>query len=121
MARVGVQSAYLSCGESCLSTRARRCSCRDVFKSEQAEYEAEGIEWSYIEFVDNQECLDLIDKKEQMGLLHLLDEECSIQKGTGLTRRAGTHVAARPPPARSSSDVPVPATMPPFQPREAGR
>ncbi|KAL1496526.1 hypothetical protein AB1Y20_016479 [Prymnesium parvum] len=54
----------------------------DVFKSEQAEYESEGIEWQYIEFVDNQECLDLIDKKEQMGLLHLLDEECAIQKGT---------------------------------------
>jgi len=54
----------------------------DVFKSEQAEYESEGIDWQYIEFVDNQECLDLIDKKEQMGLLHLLDEECAIQKGT---------------------------------------
>ena len=35
-----------------------------------------------IEFVDNQECLDLIDEKENMGLLHLLDEECAIQKGS---------------------------------------
>jgi myosin-5 len=54
----------------------------DIFKAEQAEYEAEGIEWQAIEFVDNQECLDLIDKKSSMGLLHLLDEECKIQRGT---------------------------------------
>ena len=54
----------------------------DVFKSEQAEYESEGIEWKYIEFVDNQACLDLIDRKDQMGVLHLLDEECAIQKGS---------------------------------------
>ena len=54
----------------------------DVFKSEQAEYEREGIEWQYIEFVDNQQCLDLIDRKDQMGILHLLDEESAIQKGT---------------------------------------
>ena len=54
----------------------------DVFKSEQAEYESEGIEWKYIEFIDNQECLDLIDRKDQMGILHLLDEECAIQKGS---------------------------------------
>ena len=55
---------------------------RDVFKSEQAEYEAEAIEWKYIEFIDNQECLDLIDRKENMGILHVLDEECAIQKGS---------------------------------------
>ena len=54
----------------------------DVFKSEQAEYESEGIEWQYIEFIDNQDCLDLIDRKDHMGILHLIDEECAIQKGT---------------------------------------
>lgn len=54
----------------------------DVFKSEQAEYESEGIEWQYIQFVDNQECLDLIDRKDTMGLLHLVDEESAIQKGS---------------------------------------
>lgn len=29
-----------------------------------------------------QACLDLIDRKEGMGLLHLLDEESSIQSGS---------------------------------------
>jgi myosin heavy subunit len=41
----------------------------------QAEYIAEGIEWSSVSFVDNQDCLDLIAKKPT-GLLPLLDEEC---------------------------------------------
>lgn len=40
----------------------------------QAEYEREAIEWSYIEFVDNQDVLDLIESK--MGILDLLDESC---------------------------------------------
>eukprot|EP00900_Chrysochromulina_parva_P008310 jgi/Chrpa1/17480/Chrysochromulina_OHIO_Genome00007564-RA len=57
----------------------------DVFKSEQAEYEREGIEWKAIEFVDNQKCLDLIDDKKLMGILHVLDEECALQKGTDET------------------------------------
>ena len=34
-----------------------------IFKVEQAEYRAERIEWSFIEFPDNQECLDLIEHK----------------------------------------------------------
>jgi hypothetical protein len=40
----------------------------------QAEYEREKIDWSYIEFVDNQDVLDLIEGK--MGILDLLDETC---------------------------------------------
>ncbi|KAH0857951.1 hypothetical protein HID58_086212 [Brassica napus] len=34
-----------------------------VFKMEQEEYKKEEINWSYIEFVDNQDILDLIEKK----------------------------------------------------------
>ena len=45
------------------------------------EYEAEGIEWSSVSFVDNQECLDLVAKKPT-GLLQLLDEECRYKKNT---------------------------------------
>lgn len=33
-----------------------------VFKMEQEEYTREGINWSYLEFVDNQDVLDLIEK-----------------------------------------------------------
>ncbi|KAL2492098.1 Myosin-9 [Abeliophyllum distichum] len=34
-----------------------------VFKMEQEEYTKEAIDWSYIEFVDNQDVLDLIEKR----------------------------------------------------------
>jgi hypothetical protein len=50
---------------------------KHIFKLEQAEYASEGILWSAVSFVDNQECLDLIAKKPT-GLLPLLDEECSF-------------------------------------------
>ncbi|PNY05906.1 myosin-H heavy chain-like protein [Trifolium pratense] len=44
-----------------------------VFKMEQEEYKKEEIDWSYIEFVDNQDILDLIEKKPG-GIISLLDE-----------------------------------------------
>lgn len=47
-----------------------------VFKMEQDEYEKEAINWSYIEFVDNQDVLDLIEKKP-IGIIALLDEAWS--------------------------------------------
>lgn len=37
-------------------------SIQHVFKMEQEEYKTEEINWSYIEFVDNQDILDLIEK-----------------------------------------------------------
>lgn len=48
-----------------------------VFKMEQKEYTREGIEWSFVEFPDNQDCLDLIEGKPQ-GLLAMLDDECRM-------------------------------------------
>ncbi|KAL0034959.1 hypothetical protein WJX79_002631 [Trebouxia sp. C0005] len=53
-----------------------------VFKMEQAEYEREAIDWSYIEFVDNQDVLDLIEKR--LGILDLLDEQCRFPKATNV-------------------------------------
>lgn len=36
---------------------------------EQEEYRKEEIDWSYIEFIDNQDVLDLIEKVSCNGLL----------------------------------------------------
>ncbi|KAI5393544.1 hypothetical protein KIW84_060605 [Lathyrus oleraceus] len=52
-----------------------------VFKMEQEEYGKEEINWSYIEFVDNQDVLDLIEKKP-IGVIALLDEACMFPKST---------------------------------------
>ncbi|GFP79504.1 myosin-17 [Phtheirospermum japonicum] len=52
-----------------------------VFKMEQEDYEREQINWSYIEFVDNQDVLDLIEKKPG-GIIALLDEACMFPKST---------------------------------------
>ncbi|PAN34585.1 hypothetical protein PAHAL_6G106900 [Panicum hallii] len=52
-----------------------------VFKMEQEEYTKEQIDWSYIEFVDNQDVLDLIEKKPG-GVIALLDEACMFPKST---------------------------------------
>lgn len=38
------------------------CRLQHVFKMEQEEYSKEEINWSYIEFIDNQDVLDLIEK-----------------------------------------------------------
>ncbi|RDY10834.1 Myosin-11, partial [Mucuna pruriens] len=66
-----------------------------VFKMEQEEYTKEGIDWSYLEFVDNQDVLDLIEKKvtrliskkcllfqKPGGIIALLDEACMFPKST---------------------------------------
>jgi len=52
-----------------------------VFKMEQAEYQKEKIEWSFIEFPDNQDCLDLIEHK-QTGIIAMLDDECRLPKAS---------------------------------------
>lgn len=50
-----------------------------VFKLEQDEYEREGILWKFIAFPDNQDVLDLIDRKHT-GILALLDEQCIVPR-----------------------------------------
>ncbi|KAL0322620.1 UNVERIFIED_CONTAM: Myosin-7, partial [Sesamum angustifolium] len=57
---------------------------KHVFKMEQEEYSKEEIDWSYIEFVDNQDILDLIEKKPG-GIIALLDEACMFPRSTNET------------------------------------
>ncbi|QPG76977.1 hypothetical protein FOA43_004371 [Brettanomyces nanus] len=51
-----------------------------VFKLEQEEYIREEIEWSFIDFSDNQPCIDIIEGK--LGVLALLDEEARLPSGS---------------------------------------
>jgi myosin-5 len=51
-----------------------------IFKMEQAEYEREKIEWAFISFPDNQDCLDTIQMKK-VGILAMLDDECRLPGG----------------------------------------
>ena len=51
-----------------------------VFKLEQEEYVREQIDWTFINFSDNQPCIDLIEGK--LGVLSLLDEESRLPMGS---------------------------------------
>ena len=51
-----------------------------VFKLEQEEYVREQLNWTFIDYYDNQPCIDLIEKP--LGVFDLLDEECRVPKGT---------------------------------------
>eukprot|EP01095_Lingulamoeba_sp_RSL-Kostka_P009820 TRINITY_DN341_c0_g6_i1.p1 TRINITY_DN341_c0_g6~~TRINITY_DN341_c0_g6_i1.p1 ORF type:complete len:1226 (-),score=527.54 TRINITY_DN341_c0_g6_i1:73-3750(-) len=56
-----------------------------IFKLEQVEYEREGIDWTAIDFVDNQPCLDLIEMRRPPGILAILDEESKFPRATDET------------------------------------
>lgn len=51
-----------------------------MFKLEQEEYVREQINWTFIDFSDNQPCIELIEGK--LGVLALLDEESRLPSGT---------------------------------------
>ncbi|KAJ3680383.1 hypothetical protein LUZ60_016661 [Juncus effusus] len=57
---------------------------RHLFKLEQEEYVEDGIDWRKVDFEDNQDCLNLFEKRP-LGLLSLLDEESTFPNGTDLT------------------------------------
>ncbi|XP_061579633.1 unconventional myosin-X [Cololabis saira] len=56
---------------------------KHIFSLEQLEYNREGIQWDAIDWMDNAECLDLIEKK--LGMLALINEESRFPKGTDYT------------------------------------
>ncbi|SCU80193.1 LAME_0B01970g1_1 [Lachancea meyersii CBS 8951] len=70
-----------------------------VFKLEQEEYVAEQIEWSFIEFNDNQPCIDLIENK--LGILSLLDEESRLPAGSDESWTQKLYQALDKPPTNS--------------------
>lgn len=53
-----------------------------LFKLEQQEYESEGVDWTKVEFIDNQECVDVFEtmppKARRIGIA-----PCSL--GAGVT------------------------------------
>ncbi|CAN4117724.1 unnamed protein product [Withania somnifera] len=70
---------------------------RHLFKLEQEEYELDGIDWTKVDFQDNQECLDLFEKRPT-GIISLLDEELNFHKATDLAfaDKLKQHLKANP-------------------------
>ncbi|KAL0994796.1 hypothetical protein UPYG_G00127270 [Umbra pygmaea] len=50
-------------------------------KAQQEEYVSEGLEWSFVQYQDNQSCLDLIEGSP-MGVFSLLNEECRLNRAS---------------------------------------
>ncbi|NWX88926.1 MYO19 protein, partial [Nothoprocta pentlandii] len=50
-------------------------------KAQQEEYAAEGLEWSFINYQDNQNCLDLIEGSP-LSIFSLLNEECRLNRSS---------------------------------------
>ncbi|XP_019876972.2 myosin-VIIa-like isoform X2 [Aethina tumida] len=61
-----------------------------IFKLEQEYYTNEGINWSSIEFIDNQSCLDMIAIKS-LNILALIDEESKFPNGTDFSLLSKLH------------------------------
>ncbi|URE22814.1 MYSc [Musa troglodytarum] len=62
--------------------------CAIWFKLERLvtvhEYAQDGIDWAKVEFLDNTDCLNLLEKKP-LGVISLLDEESTFPKATDMT------------------------------------
>ncbi|KAM6456280.1 unconventional myosin-X [Liasis olivaceus] len=63
---------------------------KHIFSLEQLEYSREGLQWEDIDWTDNGECLDLIEKK--LGLLALINEESHFPQATDSTLLAKLHI-----------------------------
>ncbi|NWX28854.1 MYO19 protein, partial [Notiomystis cincta] len=50
-------------------------------KAQQEEYAAEGLQWSFINYQDNQKCLDLIEGNP-LSIFSLLNEECRLNRAS---------------------------------------
>ncbi|GBG29678.1 Myosin-1 [Hondaea fermentalgiana] len=52
-----------------------------TFDVEESFYRAEGVDYSFLKYVDNQEVLDLLEIKSK-GILHMLDDEGALGAGS---------------------------------------
>lgn len=50
-------------------------------KAQQEEYASEGLQWSFINYQDNQSCLDLIEGNP-LSIFSLLNEECRLNRSS---------------------------------------
>lgn len=71
-----------------------------IFSKEQAEYRLEGIDVAHIAFVDNIECLNLLEHRRglgsgaaQQGIFSMLDEELLIPRGSDASLISKMHSA----------------------------
>ncbi|KAF5954445.1 hypothetical protein HYC85_007301 [Camellia sinensis] len=80
----------------CQAEKFRKGACENSLASVQ-EYELDGIDWTKVDFEDNQECLDLFEKKP-IGLISLLDEDSNFPKATDLTfaNKLKQHLSGNP-------------------------
>lgn len=62
-----------------------------ILKDEQELYEKEGLGVKKISFVDNQDCIDLIESKGTGGIFALLDEESKLPKPSHCHFTAAVH------------------------------
>ncbi|XP_006874499.1 PREDICTED: unconventional myosin-X [Chrysochloris asiatica] len=62
---------------------------KHIFSLEQLEYSREGLVWEEMDWLDNGECLDLIEKK--LGLLALINEESHFPQATDSTLLGKLH------------------------------
>ncbi|KAL8451004.1 hypothetical protein Emed_002214 [Eimeria media] len=70
--------------------RLQQFFIQQVFQAEQAEYEAEGIDYSMIVYSDNASVLEVFDKPKA-GIFAFLEEQCLIQTGTSESFTAACH------------------------------
>ena len=61
-----------------------------ILRQEQEIYEMEGLRFRRVEYMDNQDIIDLVEER-RMGILSLLNEECVMPKATDKTFSIKVH------------------------------
>lgn len=67
-------------------------------RAQQEEYEVEGLEWSFVNYQDNQTCLDLLEGSP-ISICSLINEECRLNRPSSaaqLQTRIESALAGRP-------------------------